>query len=119
MRDGEVIETEPEIIHRVISEEASSIITSMLISTVRRGHGRTADIPGHLIAGKTGTAQIADPVKGGYLEDQYVSSFLAGAPVDQPKVTVVCVVHRPDIALGHHGGTVAANPSPEPGRASL
>ncbi len=109
IREGEVIETEPEIIHRVISEESSSIITSMLISTVRRGHGRPADIPGHLIAGKTGTAQIAGKY-GKYEKGDgtTITSFAGYLPALQPQFVILVKFDRPRIGENTWGSTTAA-----------
>lgn len=109
IRDGKVIETEPEIIHRVISEETSSIITSMLISTVRRGHGRPADIPGYLIAGKTGTAQIAGRY-GRYEtgEGATITSFGGYFPALQPQFVMLVKFDRPRIGENTWGSTTAA-----------
>ncbi len=109
IRDGEVIETQPEIIHRVISEEASSIITSMLVSTVRRGHGRPADITGHLIAGKTGTAQVAG--KYGKYETgdgSTITSFAGYFPALQPEFVMLVKFDRPRIGENTWGSTTAA-----------
>ena len=109
IRDGEVIQTQPEIIHRVISEEASSIITSMLVSTVRRGHGRPADIPGHLIAGKTGTAQVAG--KYGKYETgdgSTITSFAGYFPALQPEFVMLVKFDRPRIGENTWGSTTAA-----------
>ena len=109
IRDGEVVETEPEIIHRVISEEASSIITSMLVSTVRRGHARAADIPGYLIAGKTGTAQIAG--KYGKYETgdgSTITSFAGYLPALEPQFVILVKFDRPRIGENTWGSTTAA-----------
>lgn len=109
IRDGEVIKTQPEVIHRVISEEASSIITSMLVSTVRRGHGKPADIPGYLIAGKTGTAQIAG--KNGKYETgdgATITSFAGYLPALQPQFVMLVKFDRPRIGENTWGATTAA-----------
>jgi len=109
IRNGEVIQTEPEIIHRVISEEASSIITSMLISTVRRGHGKPADILGYLIAGKTGTAQIAGKY-GAYEkgEGATITSFAGYFPALKPQFVILVKFDRPRIGENTWGATTAA-----------
>ena len=109
IRDGEVIETEPEVIHRVISEETSSIITSMLVSVVRRGHAKPADIPGYLIAGKTGTAQIAG--KYGKYETgdgATITSFAGYLPALQPQFVILVKFDRPRIGENTWGATTAA-----------
>ncbi|MBN2307118.1 penicillin-binding protein 2 [Candidatus Peregrinibacteria bacterium] len=109
IRGGEVIKTEPEIIYRVISEETSSIITSMLVSVVRRGHARPADIPGYLIAGKTGTAQIAG--KYGKYETgdgSTITSFAGYFPALKPQFVVLVKFDRPRIGENTWGATTAA-----------
>ncbi len=107
--DNEVEQTETNVIHRVISEEASSIITSMLISTVRRGHGRPADIPGYLIAGKTGTSQIAGS-SGKYEvgEGSVITSFAGYFPALQPQFVMLVKFDRPRIGENTWGSTTAA-----------
>lgn len=109
IKKNELIKTEPEVIHRVISEEASSIITSMLISVVRRGHGRPADIPGHLIAGKTGTSQIAGS-SGKYEvgEGATITSFAGYFPALQPQFIMLVKFDRPRIGENTWGSTTAA-----------
>jgi cell division protein FtsI/penicillin-binding protein 2 len=109
IQDDEVIKTQAEIIHRVISEEASSIITSMLVSTVRRGHGRTADIPGYLIAGKTGTAQIAGRY-GKYEtgDGSTITSFAGYFPAFKPQFVMLVKLDRPRIGENTWGSTTAA-----------
>lgn len=51
--------------------------------------------------GKSGTAKIARP-DGGYFERQYVSSFVAGAPVDFPRIVVLVVIDDPGPELRRH-----------------
>ena len=109
IKKDEVIQAEPQVIHRVITEETSSIITSMLISVVRRGHGRPADIPGHLIAGKTGTSQIAGP--GGKYEvgeGAVITSFAGYFPALQPQFVMLVKFDRPRIGENTWGSTTAA-----------
>ncbi|MFH0838377.1 MAG: penicillin-binding protein 2 [Patescibacteria group bacterium] len=108
IRGNEVIKTEPEIIHRVISEDTSSIISSMLVSVVRGYHGR-AEIPGYLVAGKTGTAQIAGKYgqyeKG---EGATITSFAGYFPATKPQFVVLVKLDRPRIGEGTWGETTAA-----------
>jgi cell division protein FtsI/penicillin-binding protein 2 len=49
----------PQAIRRVISEETSRTMGEMLRNVVVNGHGKRADVPGYLVGGKTGTAQVA------------------------------------------------------------
>ena len=109
VKEDETIETKPLVINRVLTEEASSIITSMLVSVVRRGHGRPADIPGYLIAGKTGTSQIAG--KGGKYETgegSVITSFGGYFPALQPQFVMLVKFDRPRIGENTWGSTTGA-----------
>ena len=60
--------------------------------------------------GKTGTAQLPDRVNGGYHEHRYVSSFLGGAPYDDPRLVAMVVIDDPDRSIAHYGIQVAGPP---------
>lgn len=92
--DGKVETYESKIIHRVISEETSKKIGEMLRSVVVNGHGKRADVPGYLVGGKTGTAQVADP-NGGYMEDYTIGTFMGYAPINDPKFVVIVKIDNP------------------------
>ena len=47
-----------------------------------------AQVEGYDIAGKTGTGELADTTKGGYVEDKYTSSLIGFAPAGNPTVLV-------------------------------
>ena len=64
-----------------------------------------AAVDGYLVAGKTGTAQKADYVHGGYAKDKWLASFIGFAPAERPAVVISVVIDEPVIA--HYGGTVA------------
>jgi len=109
VKESETIDTKPNVINRVLTEEASSIITSMLVSVVRRGHGRPADIPGHLIAGKTGTSQVAG--KGGKYETgegSLITSFAGYFPALEPQFVMLVKFDRPRIGENTWGSTTGA-----------
>jgi cell division protein FtsI/penicillin-binding protein 2 len=46
------------------------------------------------VAGKTGTAQIADP-RGGYLKDVTIGSFAGYAPADNPQFVMIVKIDQP------------------------
>ena len=73
--------------------------------TVEGGTGRAAATPGFPVAGKTGTAQKAEPGRG-YLTDEFIASFVGWAPRTRPLFVGVVVVDAP--RGGYHGGDVAA-----------
>src|SRR5690625_110294 len=74
----------------------------MLESVVEVGTGRQGSVPGYRVGGKTGTAQAADG-KGGY--SGITASFIGVAPVEDPKVAVSVIIHRPQV--GKWGSQVA------------
>ncbi len=71
------------------------------------GSGRKANEVAHYrMFGKSGTAELPKPNGGGYYKDRYVISFIAGAPLDNPRLVVLCIVEDPDKSLGHFGGAI-------------
>jgi cell division protein FtsI (penicillin-binding protein 3) len=58
------------------------------------------------VAGKTGTAQKADPVTGGYSADKQFASFVGFAPADAPRVAIGVFIDEPKGEI--YGGEVAA-----------
>lgn len=95
------------IARRVLSPEVAYATRRVLRRTVKEGTGRRANSKLFELFGKTGTAQVPDLKNGGYLENQYVASFVAGAPVERPRLVIGCFIHRPDKSIAHYGGIVA------------
>lgn len=89
---------------RIIAPATAQQMTAVLRSVVDSGTGTAARVPGYLVAGKTGTAQVAK--HGSYAEGAYVASFIGFLPADDPRVLIVVVVNEPQNAI--YGGTVAA-----------
>jgi cell division protein FtsI (penicillin-binding protein 3) len=101
----EVPSTEP---HRVLSEQTSRRVATMLAEVVTSGTGRQAAIPGYSSAGKTGTAwkRLDDGTFGEDGQRQYMATFVGFAPVEDPRISVIVVLDRPDKAFS--GGRAAA-----------
>ncbi|MFC9860638.1 MULTISPECIES: peptidoglycan D,D-transpeptidase FtsI family protein [unclassified Streptomyces] len=80
---------------RVVSTKTAKTLASMLESVVgnEEGTGTKAKIPGYRVAGKTGTANRVDPVRGVY--KGYTASFAGFAPADNPQITVYCAIQNP------------------------
>jgi cell division protein FtsI (penicillin-binding protein 3) len=97
-----------EVRNRVLSSElASGIITPVLARVVAEGTGRRAKLDGYTVAGKTGTSKKLNPNGKGYGGAGYISSFIAYAPADDPKLCVLVMVNEPH-GRAYYGGTVAA-----------
>jgi len=95
----------------VISPEVARwIVTDALTGVVNEGTGRKAALEKWQVFGKTGTANIAKSDERGYSDRDYIASFIAGAPAEEPEAIVLVSIRKPNIALGkgYTGGTVAA-----------
>lgn len=101
---------------KVVSAEAARSLTDMLVYCVDEGTGKSAQIPGRSVAGKTGSAQMAKAT-GGYEASAFVASFMGFAPAYNPRLVIAVVVHRPQGS--HWGATVAAPVFREIGEKSL
>jgi cell division protein FtsI/penicillin-binding protein 2 len=95
---------------QVISPDVARwLVETPLRQVVVRGTGRKADLPGIAVFGKSGTAQKPDPATGRPSNSLHVSSFVCGAPADNPRVLVLVTVDEPTRGgPDHYGGTVAA-----------
>ena len=96
-----------EIVHRVIDPEIARITRETMHKVMLEGTGRRANSDYYKIFGKSGTAQLPREGGGGYHNDRYISSFIAGAPLSDPRIVVLVIIDDPDRAIGHLGGAVA------------
>jgi cell division protein FtsI/penicillin-binding protein 2 len=107
--DGRVQERQPQEVGRVISATVAQRVRRILCRVVEEGTGRRAKLELWSVGGKTGTAQKPLP-GGGYSHSKVICSFVAMAPVSDPRVVVMVSVDEPTkrTAGRHFGGTVAA-----------
>jgi len=91
--DGTVEEVGSQKIRDVISPKASALLSGMLVSVVRNGHAGQAGVDGYLVAGKTGTAQVAGD--NGQYSDKTIHSFIGFAPVDDPRFVMITRLDKP------------------------
>lgn len=99
-------ENKPRVRRQVVPRRIAKLVGQMLTAvTEPGGTAIEAGVDGYLVAGKTGTAQKADYVHGGYAKDKWLASFIGFLPADRPAVVISVVIDEPVIA--HYGGTVA------------
>ncbi|RLB83337.1 MAG: penicillin-binding protein 2 [Deltaproteobacteria bacterium] len=97
----------PTALRQVISPQNARCLTHMLERTVEKGGtGVRAALRDYRVAGKTGTAQKADPTGCGYAEDKYIASFVGFVPAENPEIVVLVVIDEP--RKDYYGGVVAA-----------
>lgn len=92
----------------VIKPDASAKLRAMLhdarvSSSISRG-----DKPGYVIGGKTGTAQVYDPVTGRYSDTATIGSYLGFGGQDKPQYVIM--VRVDDSNIGGYSGSAAAAP---------
>jgi len=100
---------------RLMREETADTVVQLLTDAVDDGIAQAAGVPGYAIAGKTGTAQIAGPVRERvrvgtdaegqpiyeiqthhrYIDGWIDSSFIGIMPATNPKLVTLILVHRP------------------------
>ena len=103
--DEIILNKEPKIIRRVISEETSKKVCYALESVASLGTARGAYIDGYRVGGKTGTAQIAE--NGGYVDGKYILSFMGIAPMNDPEIMIYLAITNPKNTI-QYGGVVCA-----------
>jgi cell division protein FtsI (penicillin-binding protein 3) len=105
--DGTVTESPEGAGTRVVSEDTAAKMAYMLEAVVGpEGTAPLAAIEGFRVAGKTGTAQRANPECGCYEGGGYVTTFAGFAPADAPQYVVAVDLQRPESSA--EGGQVAA-----------
>jgi cell division protein FtsI (penicillin-binding protein 3) len=91
--------------HRVISAQVATEVREMLEGVLAPGGTASeVSVPGYTLAGKTGTAQVAE--NGGYSETKYIASFIGFAPAQNPQLLAAVIVDQPQGEI--YGGSVAA-----------
>lgn len=102
--DGEVVH-EPRG-RRVIEPQVAEQVRTMLEGVLAPGGTASeVSVPGYTLAGKTGTAQVAE--NGTYSETKFVASFIGFAPAQDPRLLVAVIVDEPS-GGNYYGGSVAA-----------
>ncbi len=94
--DGTVVKNSPTVIGQVIKPETSETITAVLVRSADDGIAFAGKPKGYIIAGKTGTSQIAGP--GGKYETgtgSTIASFAGYAPVSHPRFMILVKLDRP------------------------
>ncbi|HEY1355309.1 MAG TPA: penicillin-binding protein 2 [Solirubrobacterales bacterium] len=91
--------------HRVISAGVAAEVREMLEGVLAPGGTASeVSVPGYALAGKTGTAQVAE--NGTYSKTKYIASFIGFAPAQDPQLLVAVIVDEPHGEI--YGGSVAA-----------
>jgi stage V sporulation protein D (sporulation-specific penicillin-binding protein) len=105
--DGQLVQQQkPTPVRQVITKTTAQQMTEILEQVVADGTGQLAKIPGINVAGKTGTAQKVDPQTGQYSPTDFIASFAAYAPAEDPKIAVLVIIDSPKEGGSHQGGVL-------------
>jgi len=85
--------THPKVVGHPISPATAATLTNMMEEVPVKGEATLALIPGYLVAGKTGTAQVAE--NGGYSPDVTIASFVGFAPAQHPAFVIYIMLDHP------------------------
>ena len=97
----------PQVLNKKIcSDKTLRALRELLGAVIDSGTARNLRNPNYSIAGKTGTAQIADE-KHGYTTRIYQSSFVGYFPADTPLYSCIVVINAPSKGV-YYGALVAA-----------
>ncbi|GAB4261386.1 MAG: penicillin-binding protein 2 [Pararhodobacter sp.] len=84
---------------RLISEETSRLMRSLMRAVVTDGTASMAQVDGYAVGGKTGTADKPNP-RGGYYEDRVVATFAGAFPLTDPRYVIVVTMDEPQETSG-------------------
>lgn len=91
---GDVVETKtPVLARKTVSQETCEILKDYMLGVVEEGSGKSAQVEGYAIGGKTGTAEKQPRSQG-----KNLNSFIGYAPQENPEVMIYVVVDEPNLA---------------------
>jgi penicillin-binding protein A len=97
-KDGRVKDrVEPDLQAQVMKPETAKQLGDMMSKVVEEGTATAAALEGVRVAGKTGTAEVANRTAN-------QAWFICFAPVEKPKIAIAATIERTQ----GQGGTVAA-----------
>jgi len=96
---------------------AQEMLKMMRLVVEKAGTAPLAKMEDYEVAGKTGTAQKADPATGGYSVDKRTASFVGIVPADAPRLVILVAIDEPKGDV--YGGLVAAPAFKEIAQAAL
>ena len=97
----------PQVVMKVGDTSVVSQLQRCMRAVVTEGTAKGIESPFYTMAGKTGTAQVADgDIK--YTDGVYQGSFVGFFPADAPKYTICVVIRTKAHSAAYYGGAIAA-----------
>lgn len=116
LRTPSLVMGPPSPAQQVLAPETSNTMRGLLRQVVSEGTGRSAEVAGYLVGGKTGTAEKVS-ARGGYDRRALMTSFVAAFPMNDPRYLVLTVLDEPKgLPSTHNFATAGWNAAPTTGR---
>jgi cell division protein FtsI (penicillin-binding protein 3) len=113
MRTPTILKRDPKSVpagERIIAETTSADMRALMRLVVQTGTGKSADVPGYDVGGKTGTAEKLSGHR--YAQNARMAAFIGAFPMDAPRYVILVMVDEPKpnkSSFGYAtGGWVAA-----------
>ncbi len=106
--DGTITETEPQEIRRVISEDTSAKMVSMLVNSAENGEARQGQVLSHYIGGKTGTSQTYKYGVALTGNGTTIATYAGFGPINDPQFVVLIKFDHPKTNIW---GSATAGPT--------
>ncbi len=84
----------PKYKERILKKSTADYILSCMETVAQSGTGTRANIGDISIGVKTGTAQMADLVHGGYSKEDFLSNCMAIFPIQDPEIVLYIVIEK-------------------------
>ena len=93
------IEKSSKLVKQTTIDKIKDLMDKVVNSEDREATGRKYHIDGFDVIGKTGTSQIYDEKRGGYLKgsNDYIYSFAGMYPKDDPEIIIYAAIKKPNI----------------------
>jgi len=102
---------EPQVVTTIGDASVVEQLRKCTRAVVTEGTGKGIESPYYTMAGKTGTAQVADKIDGkiiSYSDGVYQGSYVGYMPFENPKYTICVVIRTKAHSAAYYGGTIAA-----------
>ena len=100
---------------RIIGADTSLLMRKLMYQAVTEGTGKSAQVEGYLVGGKTGTAEKV--VAGSYQRKAIISTFIAAFPIERPRYAVLVSLDEPQgNKLTHNLASAGWTAAPATGR---
>ncbi len=100
------VDAAPPAGERIMQQSTSDVMRKLMRLVVTDGYGKTAEVPGYFVGGKTGTAEKVGG-KSGYKKHANIAAFMSVFPMNAPRYAVYMMLDEPKANSTTHGYATA------------